>query len=99
MLSVVNEHHRFMDRLQLLNGRVQVLEQKAGRLNYVVLAKDSSITDLKLSLSKEIEAGKLCEDELDETKRNLRKEKIKSGIFGGTTGAAILVIAGILIFK
>jgi hypothetical protein len=89
MLSIVNEHDRFMNNLQLLNGRVDILERKAARLNAVVLAKDSSITDLKQSLFLEIEAGELCESDLEGVKRKLRQEKTQKTIFAGTTVALI----------
>lgn len=78
-----------MDKLQLLNERVSIHEVRERQLKSVILAKDSSITDLKLSLSKEIKAGELCESDLEGVKRKLRQEKTQKTILAGTTVALI----------
>lgn len=83
------EYHEAMDKLQLLNGRVQIYQKREDDFQSVLLARDSSITDLKQSLNLEMKAGELCESDLDGTKKKLRQERTQKTIFAGTTIALI----------
>ena len=89
VLSVMDDYHRAMNKLQLLNERVSIYEVRERQLKSAVLAKDSSLTDLKHSLSLEIRAGEMCESDLDGVKRKLRQEKTQKRILAGTTVALI----------
>ncbi len=88
-LSVMAEYHAAMDKLHLLNERVSIYEVRERQFNSVVLAKDSSITDLKEALSRETQAGELCEGDLDAVNKKLRQEKTQKTILAGTTVALI----------
>ena len=83
------EYHAAMDKLHLMNERVSILEVRERQLKSVVMAKDSSIIDLKQSLSLEMEAGQLCEDDLEGVKKKLKQGKTQKTILAGTTVALI----------
>ncbi len=83
------EYDAAMNKLHLLNGRVSIYEVRERQFNSAILAKDSTITDLKVALSLEIRAGELCESDLDAVNKKLKQEKTQKTILAGTTIALI----------